>query len=86
MTVKILSNEETIRKLENKTKQLRQRLIEAQARNYDLHYAGKPIPTEADLKARIDWLESEIERLSAERKTLREKVDNFERRYTDDGK
>lgn len=74
------------RKLENKVKQLRQRLIEAQARNYDLRYAGQPETKDTDLKARIDWLLSEVDRLTSERKHLREQIDEMKRKMVDDGK
>jgi hypothetical protein len=67
MNTRTLSDSEIIRKLSNKVQQLRHRLIEAQARNYDLRYLGQPEPMTQDLKARIDWLESEVRRLSRER-------------------
>ena len=63
----ISTEEPKINKLENKISQLRKRLFLAQARNYDLRYQGAKEPDQAELKARIDWLESEVRRMANER-------------------
>ena len=67
MTIQTLSDSELIKRLTNKLSQTRSRMIEAQARNYELRYAGLEQPKEIEMKARIEWLESEVRRLSAER-------------------
>ena len=80
------TSQDNERRLDNKVKQLRQRLIEAQARNYELRYAGQPETKDTDLKARIDWLMSELDRLTIERKALREQIEDMQRKMVDDGK
>ena len=59
--------------MKRKMDRLKIRLVEAQARNYDLRYTGQEQPTVADLKARIDWLEAEIKRVIHQRDELRKK-------------
>ncbi len=65
---------ESVEDLKKQISRLRMRLVEAQARNYDLRYHGRPEPEANDLKARIDWLESEIKRVISQRDELRKQI------------
>lgn len=53
--------------LQNRNSKLYKDKIVAQARVYDLVYKGKEEPTQAELKARIVYLESELRRVIRQR-------------------
>lgn len=53
--------------LQNRNSKLYKEKIVAQARVYDLVYKGREEPTQAELKARIVYLESELRRVIRQR-------------------
>ena len=57
--------------LQNKNSKLYKEKVVAQARVYDLLYKGKEEPTNAELKARIVYLESELRRVIRQREQYR---------------
>ena len=70
---------ETELKLNRTVERLRLRLIDMQARYYDLKHAEDPEPQNVDLKSRIIWLEQEIERIRKNRDDLKRRLMNCER-------
>jgi len=53
--------------LRNKNSKLYKDKVVAQARVYDLLYKGKEEPTQAELKARVVYLENELRRVIRQR-------------------
>lgn len=70
---------ETERKLNRTLERTRLRLLDMQARYYDIKHADEPEPQNSDLKSRIIWLEQEIERIRKNRDDLKRRLMNCER-------
>lgn len=64
----------SIEELVSQCRKLKQRLAEAQARNYELRYKDEKTPEMADMKSRIDRLETDIKALVAQRDDLRKRL------------
>lgn len=66
--------QEDVNELKKKIERLKMRVTEAQARNYELRYSGMEKPSIPELKARIEWLETEIKRVVSQRDELRKQL------------
>jgi lipid II:glycine glycyltransferase (peptidoglycan interpeptide bridge formation enzyme) len=65
---------QSIEDLVTQVKKLKRRLAEAQARNYELRYAGEPEPSLSDLKSKIERAQSDIDALLEQKKELLERL------------
>jgi len=61
--------------MERKIEKYRRLLTAAQARNYDLRHKGEEYDADK-MKARIDYLEAELDRVRCQRDDLKRKVNN----------
>ena len=76
------SGSRSIEDLVAQCRKLKQKLVEAQARNYELRYKDEKTPDVADMKSRIDRLETDIKNLLEQREELRKRSSRLFRIHT----
>ena len=71
-----MDGNKSIEELVSSNNNLKRKLKEAQARNYELRYKDQPEPTQTHLKGRIDRLEQDNDNLARKVDELSRKIAN----------